>query len=466
VVCWQDVDLMSLVVTHKVKCAQCGGTEFRKETDILDVWFDAGVSHFSVCKDNPNLSYPADMYLEGRDQARGWFQASLLTSMALEERACTRSILTHGYTADETGEKMSKSIGNVVAPIDIINQFGTDVLRLWVASIDYTDDAVVSDVLLRNVQEVYRKVRNTARFLLSNVYDFDIERDARVFEQLLPIDQYALHALYLFSEDVRASYARSDFTAVFHRLTDYCTKELSAEYLDIVKDRLYVEAAAGEKRRSAQTVCWYILDTLTKLIAPILSFTAEHISDYYQRDKQSSIHLQTFAEVCDIWRVLFERTHHEKLFIDSSGLPLQGKQALAFEHVQRQWHVQWTELFFVRDAVLKAIELQREKGVVKHSLESCVRIFFDKKMSALLRPLFERIALSGQPVEDFLRELCIVSQVIICDTSEGVSPTSMTDLFVSVDRAQGDKCPRCWQYDTVNHPHNLCGRCVRVIEGK
>jgi len=449
IVCWQEISVDQLLQSHNAKCTKCGSADFRKETDILDVWFDSGVSHYAVLKNKadsyPLLSYPADMYAEGRDQARGWFQSSLLTSMAIEGQPCTKAILTHGYTADETGEKMSKSVGNVVAPIDVINQFGTDILRLWVSSIDYTDDAIMSDVLLKNVQEVYRKIRNTARFLLSNLNDFDIEADAIELEKLYPIDQYALRSLYFFDIDVHKAYKECDFTAVFHRLTDYCATDLSSLYLDIIKDRLYVEDATGDARRSAQTVCWHILDAMTKLMAPILSFLAEQLSDYYQKEKRKSIHLQRFAEVPNFWRIIVG----------------QAKPEL---NVEGQLDLQWKKLFAVRDAVLKAIELQREKGVVKHSLESRVLIFFDTNLLKELQPLFGRIDMSAQSLIDFLSEFFIVSQVNVEESAKGLGDTHLPGLFVKVERASGQKCPRCWKYSVDIHEKNLCNRCFRIIK--
>jgi len=465
IVYWQEVSVEEILGSHNAKCPQCKSSDFRKETDILDVWFDAGISHYAVLKKNPTLAYPANIYLEGRDQARGWFQSSLLTSMAIEGEPCTKAILTHGYTADETGEKMSKSLGNVVAPIDIINQFGTDVLRLWVSSIDYTDDAVVSDALLKNVHEVYRKVRNTARFLLSNLYDFDIEKDGISLDKLLPIDQYALRSLYFFNQDVRDAYEASDFTAVFHRLTDYCTTELSSLYLDIIKDRLYVEKVDSHARRSAQTVCWRILDTMTKLMAPILSFVAEQISDYYQKDKKESIHLQTFAKVQNAWRIMVERSELKDLFVIDKEMwvPSDMKKEFDIVGVERQWDLQWATLFDVRDAVLKAIELQREQGIIKHSLESRALIFFDEPLLKELKPLFDRIQASGQSLVNFLREFFIVSQVEIKGKSEGLVDSQLSGLKIQIERARGEKCPRCWQYDVTLHEHNLCERCFNII---
>jgi isoleucyl-tRNA synthetase len=283
---WQHVSMADLGVAD-LKCPSCGAQSFRKENDILDVWFDSGISHFSVLLNNPELGYPADLYLEGKDQHRGWFQSSLLTSVALEGTPSMKMIITHGFTVDAKGHKMSKSVGNVVAPQEIIDKLGTDGLRLWASSIDFSSEAVVSDTLLRNVQEVFRKVRNTCRFLLSNLYDFDINIDAISLEKMRMIDQYALQELFEFNYAVLDAYAQYDFTAVFHKLSDYCSTNLSTFYLEIVKDCLYVEKADGHARRSVQTACWHILDTLTRLMAPIFSFTAEQISDLYQKDRKS-----------------------------------------------------------------------------------------------------------------------------------------------------------------------------------
>ena len=278
---WDTVSVEQLQPKNVV-CPHCKKADFKKEYDILDVWFESGVSHYAVLSKNPELRFPADMYLEGSDQHRAWFQSSLLTGVVLDDKAPMKEIMTHGFVVDEKGHKMSKSLGNVVSPQELIDQMGTDGLRLWVSSLDLSGDAVVSQVLLRNVAEVYRKIRNTSRFLLSNLYDFSIEKDAIPVNKLRAIDQYALYELSRLDSNVLQAYAAYDYTAVFHLLSNYCSVNLSAFYLDIVKDRLYVEAASGYERRSAQTACWYILDTLTKLTAPILSFTAEAVSDHYQ----------------------------------------------------------------------------------------------------------------------------------------------------------------------------------------
>ncbi len=304
---WDNVSAET-VKSAPTSCPQCITGVLRKETDILDVWFDSGISHYAVLQQNPALQFPADMYLEGKDQHRGWFQSSLLTSMIIEQTPCTKSIVTHGFTVDEHGRKMSKSLGNVVAPQEIIDRLGTDGLRLWASSIDNAGDAVVSEVLLKNVQEVFRKIRNTCRFLLSNINDFDLATDAILLEKMQSIDQYAMQELFELHEEVMHAYVDYNFTRVFHLLGNYCSVNLSAFYLDIVKDRLYVEKKDGLERRSAQTVCAHILDTLTKLMAPILSFTAEQISDEYQKDKTDSIHLQQFSVVHNVWEQLAQRS--------------------------------------------------------------------------------------------------------------------------------------------------------------
>jgi isoleucyl-tRNA synthetase len=396
------------------------------------VWFDSGVSHYAVLH-NPELAYPADMYLEGKDQHRGWFQSSLLTSMIIEKRPCTKTIVTHGFTVDEQGRKMSKSIGNVVAPQDVIEQLGTDVLRLWASSIDNSGDAVFSDILIKNVQEVFRKIRNTCRFLISNINDFDIAADAVATEKMKAIDLYALRELYELQQEVIIAYEEYNFTRVFHMLGNYCSVNLSAFYLDIIKDRLYVEKSDGLQRRSAQTVCYYILDTLTKLMAPILSFTAEQLSDEYQKGKVDSIHLQTFSELENI--------------------------------VHMQEDNVWQLLKEIRSALLKAIELQREKGIVKHSLEAQVTLYIDPQAEYYpqLNTFFLALADKGEAVEEFLKEFLIVSQCTVSQSTQNLEETEQKGLFARVEHAAGMKCPRCWQWDISNDPDHLCRRCHKIV---
>ena len=454
---WDRVTLNEILPPDLV-CPHCGVAEFKKETDILDVWFDSGISHYAVLYDNPKLAFPADIYLEGIDQHRGWFQSSLLTSIVLEQEACTKTIMTHGYTVDAKGQKMSKSLGNVIAPQQIIDQMGTDGLRLWVASIGNNADVVVSDVLLRNVSEVYRKIRNTCRFLLQNLYDYDHARDAVAWDMLSEIDRYALTQLYILNNKLIEQYLQGDFTAIFHGLADYCSVELSSFYLDIVKDRLYTEKADGQLRRAAQTTLWYILDTLTRLMAPLLSFTAERISDNYQKDKTASIHLQSFATLNEIGKKLTDKT--EIGFLGQLP-PDMGSIHKTIQAIEQQSGVvklerTWELLKTIRTVILKAIEVQREQGLIKHSLEARVRIFVDNSM-----PDYDLIKKFLH--EDFFKEFLIVSQVLFAQSSEGLQQTSLPGVYVLVDHAAGTKCPRCWQWDVTTHEHGLCRRCMKIV---
>lgn len=450
-------------LTDKV-CPQCTSTAFKKEQDILDVWFDSGISHYAVLAKNPELHFPADMYLEGTDQHRGWFQSSLITSMVIEGSPCTKTIMPHGYTVDAKGQKMSKSLGNVVSPAEIIKKLGTDGLRLWVASINHEHDAVVSEVLFKNVAEVHRKIRNTCRFLLSNLYDFQIERD-RV-QDLLPLDHYALTQIALLNDEIIEEYRASNFTAIFHTLAEYCSSDLSAFYLDIVKDRLYCEKADSHLRRSAQTALWYILDTLTRLMAPILSFTAEQVSDHYQVGKTTSIHLQTFADPVKFHALCFPTTKvWPDLEVRMGNLAVVRQD---IEDKQREYAYmhQWETLKDIRAVLLKAIELEREKGLIKHSLEAHVTVFIDKEKYSSLQSLFDSIVRQGQTTENFLKEFLIVSQVTLAPTRDGLPHSSDEGIAVLITHADGVKCPRCWQWDVTTNKDNLSRRCERVLQSK
>jgi len=437
---WDEVNIED-VISSDVTCTHCGAHDFSKETDILDVWFDSGVSHYAVLKKRDALGYPADLYLEGKDQHRGWFQSSLLTSLVIETQACMKEIITHGFTVDDKGRKMSKSLGNVVSPDQLIDKLGTDGLRLWAASIDLQGEAVVSETLIKNVQQVFRKVRNTLRFLLSNLYDFDIKKDAVELDNMLPIDMYAMEQLFQFNQEIILSYNNCDFTAVFHKLADYCSVELSSFYLDIIKDRLYVQKADGHLRRSAQTACWYILDTLTRLVAPILSFTAEQISDHYQKDKTESIHLQSFATLDILWKHLCKK--HE--------VALPGLRAHMMSYCKTK----------------EAIDLiQREKKIMSHSLEAAVTVYFDLDDERLkhLHDFYKMLDAAGQDVDAFFKEFLIVSQFTIATTNENLQHSGLDGLLVKVEKASGDKCPRCWQWDISDHEHKLCRRCSDIVD--
>jgi len=460
------------LLPENFKCPSCKGTDFKKEQDILDVWFDSGVSHFAVLYDSPDLAFPADMYLEGKDQHRGWFQSSLLTSMVIEKEPAMRMIVTHGYTVDDKGRKMSKSLGNVVTPQQVVDKLGTDGLRLWVSTIDWSNDPVISDKLTQNVQEVFRKIRNTCRFLLSNLYDFDIALDSVPLDKMHVIDRYALQKLFQVNDDILKKYQAYDFTATFHALAEYSSVDLSAFYLDIIKDRLYVEKANGLERRSAQTACWYILDTLTKLIAPILSFTAEQISDHYQKHKKQSIHLQEFAQLQDVWELLKKKSG----YIDVQSQPFGRVTArnvgfgTSFDaHISRfiiEQESQWDMLRNIRGAILKAIEPLREQGVIKHSLEARVIVFFDEGMPGRdqLHNFFTELQHAGQTIEGFFEEFCIISQFVMQhNTGDHLEQSEYKGMFIKVEKAQGDKCPRCWKWGQSDDADKLCHRCAKIV---
>ncbi len=466
---WQHVSLSELGVTD-MACASCGAQSFKKEFDILDVWFDSGVSHYAVLYDNPQLGYPADLYLEGKDQHRGWFQSSLLTSMALEGSPAMKTIITHGFTVDAKGHKMSKSVGNVVAPQEMIDKLGTDGLRLWASSIDFSSDAVVSDNLLRNVQEVFRKVRNTGRFLLSNLYDFDIDVDAIPIDKLRMIDQYALQELFEFNSVILDAYERYDFTAVFHAFSDYCSGNLSMFYIEIVKDCLYVEKADGHARRSVQTVCWYMLDTLTKLMAPIFSFTAEQLSDLYQKDKKESIHLQQFNLFKDVYEALAQHSSALKNELQrANGLrigvfdTLNKIEELTF--VAEQEKV-WEILKSIRAAILKATEVLREQQIIKRSLDAKVTMFIDPKADGAqeLQTFFDELSKRDEPVEQFFKDFAILSQFAFVDNAQGLTESGHPGVYLLTQKALGEKCPRCWQWAQTTHEHNLCPRCYEIVK--
>ncbi len=466
---WQHVSISTLV-PEGFACPSCQSSSWKKESDILDVWFDSGVSHYAVLDDNPELGYPADLYLEGKDQHRGWFQSSLLTSMALEGTPAMKMIITHGFTVDAKGHKMSKSVGNVVAPQEMIDKLGTDGLRLWASSIDFSSEAVVSDILIRNVQELFRKVRNTCRFLLSNLYDFDIDKDAIAVEDMRMIDQYAMQELFEFNYEVLDAYAQYDFTAVFHKLGNYCSVNLSTFYLEIIKDCLYVERADGHARRSVQTACWHILDTLTRLIAPIFSFTAEQISDLYQKDKKESIHLQEFALLKNVWEqlaqqgsALLDELHHAQGLRIGIFDTLNKVAELNLVAEQRK---RWDILKAIRAAILKATETLREQQSIKRSLDANVTMFIDPKAEGTqeLKTFFEELKKKGETPEQFFKDFAILSQFSLSQSADGLSESLYPGVYLRAEKAAGVKCPRCWQWAETEHEHGLCPRCYDIVK--
>lgn len=456
---WDRVKISNL---GTLQCNSCGKKDFEKEYDILDVWFESGVSHYAVLDKNPAQSFPADMYLEGKDQYRAWFQSSLLTALVLEGSAPMQEILTHGFTVDAMGKKMSKSVGNVVTPDQIIAQVGVDGLRLWVASCDYDNDPTVSELLLKNVSEVYRKVRNTCRFLLSNLYDFEIARDCVSGEKLFAIDKNAVIKLHEFNMVMQAAYRERKSSAAFSLMADYCAKDLSSLYLDVIKDRLYVEKVDSQARRSAQTVCYHILDTLTTVMAPILSLTAEQVFDHYKsRDVKcaESIHLQTFADT----QTLFDSVIRS---FESENLPYD--QRLTLKHLESSagYAVAWSALEQIRDYVLKSLEGLRSQGLIRHSLDACVQICLTSDFAEFKKVANFFSELDGQSNQDFLKEYFIVSQIEFLDSPTESMASPMKGLYVSVGKAVGSKCPRCWQWQQECTGENVCNRCAKVLTNK
>ncbi len=464
---WTRVPLEN-VLPKELNCPRCKTSNFYKETDILDVWFDSGVSHYAVLL--PEHHFPADLYLEGIDQHRGWFQSSLLTSMILEEQPAMKGIMTHGFTVDGKGQKMSKSLGNVIAPQEIIDKLGTDGLRLWVASIGNDGDAVVSERVLTTVAEVYRKIRNTCRGLLMNLYDYDHEKDKVAVEDLPALDQSILRELYAFNEELINYYSEYQPTRVFHELADYCSNDISSYYLDIAKDRLYCDQADGHARRSAQTTIYYLLDTLVRLIAPVMSFTAELLADEYQGKNHESIHLQHFAVLPEVAEFLHNQTARS-MPLDfmpraySGNLP-DTMRALNTSMYTAEQDATWTLLREIRRALLKKLEELREKGIIHHSLEAklVVHISSEMKQYGLLQKFQELLKQKNSSLEHFLTEYMIVSQVKVVDSFEGLEETQLPSITAIAHHADGHKCPRCWKWEASNNPDNLDNRCYAVIK--
>ncbi len=412
-------------------CQACGNTAFTKETDILDVWFDSGVSHAAVLEYRSYLRWPADLYLEGSDQHRGWFHSALLTAVGTRGRAPYQAVLTHGFVVDANGKKMSKSVGNVIAPKKVVDKYGAEILRLWVSASDYRDDIRISDNILNQLSDAYRRIRNTCRFMLGNLHDYDPDRDAADFEAMPRMDRYILHRLQKLIEKNRKAYATYDFHIVHHALYNFCTVELSAFYLDVLKDRLYTSPAGSSARRCAQTVMYAVLDALVRLMAPILPFTAEEIWRYMPAvpGKEASVHMTLYPVVQSGWM----------------------NSSLSEE---------WQRLLSVRGEVTRALEEARVQKQIGHPLDARVTISAVDAMHDLL--------LSYQ--ED-LPFLFIVSQVVLLD-AEPLSPAFVSQeiatLRIQVTPAEGKKCERCWVYhpDVGCHPEHttLCPRCLNAIE--
>lgn len=398
----------------------CGGHEFRKETDIMDVWFDSGSSHIAVAEANPDLGWPVDMYLEGSDQHRGWFQSSLLTATATKGRAPFREVLTHGYVVDGQGKKMSKSLGNTIDPMDVCKQYGADILRLWVSFSDYKTDIRISNDSFKQLSESYRKIRNTARFILGNIYDYDPGQHAVAFSEMDEIDQWALLKLNQLVDKIEKAYSDYEFHVMLHAIHHFCVVDMSSFYLDVTKDRMYASKADSQARRSGQTAMATILSTLTRLITPVLAFTAEEIWNYLPHEASDNL----------------------------ESVMLNNWPTVNPQYDNAQLEEKWEKLLEVREPVLKALEDARNQKLIGQSLQAKVILKASGNMLTFLKS-----------VEALLPTVFITSGV---ELKEGAGV-----LEVEVQLAEGEKCERCWIYDETVGKHEehptLCHRCSSAV---
>jgi isoleucyl-tRNA synthetase len=420
---WEPAQLLPAGST----CPKCGSADFAKEMDILDVWFDSGVSHAAVLEPSAKLSSPADMYLEGSDQHRGWFHSSLLESIGTRGRAPYKSVLTHGFVVDGSGRKMSKSVGNVVAPEEVIKKYGAEILRLWVAAQDYRDDIRISNEILDRLAEAYRRIRNTSRYILGNIHDFDPTTHTVPYGQLPEIDRWALHQLEVLKEKVRAAYGECEFHVLYHAVNAFCTVEMSAFYLDILKDRLYTSKKDSASRRAGQTVMYEILDTLMRLLAPVLSFTTDEVWGYLPGQREASVHLADFPPMHPEWK-------NDELV------------------------ARWERIQKVRSDVSKALEQARVAKTIGHSLDASVTLSGDAELMAFLGGYADQLA-----------SIFIVSRAELVDSlpEEARSGEAVPGLKIAVAAAGGSKCERCWCYSeelgtVAGHP-TICPRCSEAV---
>jgi isoleucyl-tRNA synthetase len=413
------------------KCAKCGSTKFRKEMDIIDVWFESGSSHAAVLGHEPGLPWPADLYLEGGDQHRGWFHSSLLCAVGTKGAAPYRGVATVGWTLDPQGRAMHKSLGNAVDPVEIADKLGAEIVRLWVASVDFREDVMASDELMKRVADSYRKVRNTFRYILSNLDGFDPRRDSVEFAEMEPLDQYILLRAAELTADVRGHYDTFTFHKAYQRLKDFCIVDLSSIYFDVLKDRLYTSAPKSVARRAAQTALYRLGDALVRLMAPTMSFTADEVWEFLPKieGRPESVHLTLFPEARDLTGDL------------SSGFDAAGLVS------------EWSSLLGVRDEALKVLEVARTNKEIGGSLEA-------QLLLAAPEPLYWLL----ERHRDQLRYLFIVSDVLL---EKSAATNGDTALQVKVNKAPGTKCERCWNYSThvdedKAYP-TVCERCSAVL---
>lgn len=416
------------ILPKGTKCTKCAGESFRKESDIMDVWFDSGSSHASVLTEGNGSKWPCDLYIEGADQYRGWFQSSLLTAVATVGSSPYKTCCSCGWVVDGEGRKMSKSLANGTAPEKITEEYGADILRLWVASSDYHSDVRISFEYLKQLSESYRKIRNTARYILGNLSDFNPDTDSVAFDDMMEIDRWAVAITNNMVDEVRNAYEALDFHIVYHAIHNYCSGDMSSFYLDVLKDRLYTEKSDGIARRSAQTAIYQALRTLTLLLAPILSFTAE-----------------------EIWQYIPESREYDKTSVMLNDMPTFKKDLVSQEFVEK-----WDKLHAIREDVNKALELARAAKTIGKSLDAAVTLYCSEDIYA-----------SAKAMEKDLPMLFIVSQVELVSGGKGEVDGALEGLSVTVKSASGSKCERCWMFSedvgkNSEHP-TLCGRCAAVM---
>lgn len=416
---WYKYDANDIL--PKTEVCECGASDWEKDPDIMDVWFDSGSTWSAVCRERPELRWPVDMYMEGADQFRGWFQSSLLTSVATQGVAPYREVLCHGWVVDAQGKQMHKSAGNGMEPSEIIRDYGADIIRLWVASSDYTVDVRAGKEIFRQLSEAYRKMRNTARFMLGNISDFDPAKDMVDDDQLFEIDRWALEACNKLTATMRDAYERYDFSRAYHALYNFCVIDMSNFYMDVIKDRLY--CADDHARRCAQTALYRILVDFTKLLAPILCFTSQEIWSYIPK-------LDGMKDY-----VVFEQMPEAKAAADE-----------AFE-------AKWDRIMAIRDDVKKVLEQARADKVIGSALEAGLTLYCSKEVYDFLNAI---------PMDE-LADLFIVSHVDLVEGEGGVKGL-VEGLGVSAAHAAGNKCLRCWKYETTVGEDGLCPRCAKVLK--
>lgn len=422
------------LVPEGLICSACGSKKFRKETDIMDVWFDSGSSHRAVLTQPeywPDLTWPADMYLEGSDQHRGWFNSSLCTSVATTGKAPYKSVLTHGFLVDEQGRKQSKSLGNVTDPLDIIKQMGADILRLWVSSVDYKSDVAASPAIFKQMSEAYRKIRNTARYLLGNLYDFNPVTDKVEYADMPELDRWALMKLQKLVARVLDAYRNYEFHVVYHAIHNFCTVDMSAFYLDIIKDRLYTSVPNSKERRAAQTVMYDIVNALVRLLTPVLAFSSEEIWKYIPKEDGAPFSVQ-----------------------------LTDMPAVNGSYIDEALEEKWAKVIKIRDEISKALEMARREKKIGHSLDAHVIVYADQEKYDFLKPL-----------ADELKTIMIVSKAELAELTKApeniFASEELPGLKVGVSQAAGEKCERCWIYSEElgkdeEHP-TVCPRCLEAI---